>query len=245
MRTCTKCSEEKPQDEFYKNKSKKSGYETSCKTCARARVKKYADDNRDDVREKQRAYHRDNADHVRALASEWRGRNREKLRKRQREWRLQNLDYEREYREENREHLAAWASEYKREYYANNRDEILAKQNKAYKDRTPAQREAAAARQSAYRLANMHVEWESYYRQRALDYGHQPIVKSFTKEELITKYGDACYHCAGPFQELDHHPVPVAHGGPHTLENAKPSCVTCNRSARIRRLSKTDIGETA
>lgn len=228
MKTCTKCGEEKPLDEYYKHKSKPSGYETACKACTRARTKKYADANRDAVREKKRAHYRDNGDHVRALASEWRSRNREKLRERQREWRVQNPNYEREYREGN-EQYAAWVAAYNKERYANNRDEILAKQREAYAAQTPEQREAYHARSRAYRLANMHVQWESHYRLRAKKYGHQPSVTSFTREQLIERHGDECVHCGGPFEQLDHYPTPVANGGEHSLENCVPSCAPCNK----------------
>lgn len=115
---------------------------------------------------------------------------------------------------------------YNAEYYIANRDHALA---------------VAAVR----RAAIPHAKWEGMYRHRARKYGLVPVVESFTTHELVARWGDECFHCKGEWSELDHHPVPVAHGGPHTLENAKPSCVTCNRSARIRRLSKTDIGETA
>ena len=38
VKTCTKCGEEKPLDEFYKHKSYKDGHQTSCKPCFSAQV---------------------------------------------------------------------------------------------------------------------------------------------------------------------------------------------------------------
>lgn len=35
MKTCTKCGEEKPYSEYYKNAQKKGGYYNSCKICYR------------------------------------------------------------------------------------------------------------------------------------------------------------------------------------------------------------------
>ena len=49
---------------------------------------------------------------------------------------------------------------------------------------------------------------------------------------MIEEYGDQCWHCGGPFEELDHHPVPVYLGGAHKLSNVKPSCAGCNDRGR-------------
>jgi hypothetical protein len=38
-RTCSICSERKPSIDFYKDKSKISGYRTDCKECSKAREK--------------------------------------------------------------------------------------------------------------------------------------------------------------------------------------------------------------
>lgn len=79
-----------------------------------------------------------------------------------------------------------------------------------------------------YYRENPHVHWESSYKRRALRHGHVPYVESFTSDELIARYGDKCFHCGGPFEQLDHYPVPVADNGVHTLDNCKPSCTDCN-----------------
>lgn len=93
-----------------------------------------------------------------------------------------------------------------------------------------ANREAIAQRGRVRRQANPHIGWESIYRQRARQYGFTPVVVSFTRDDLITHYGDACWYChTGAFSELDHH-VPVAAGGHHTLNNCRPSCTPCNRA---------------
>lgn len=78
------------------------------------------------------------------------------------------------------------------------------------------------------RKASPHVAWEEGYKRRAVEYGFEPVIESFTRDELIAKYGDQCYHCGGSFEELDHL-RPVRFGGHHTLENCVPSCQPCNR----------------
>ncbi|WP_193043168.1 HNH endonuclease [Mycolicibacterium baixiangningiae] len=90
-------------------------------------------------------------------------------------------------------------------------------------------RETRAKYHRAYPAANPHIGWESMYRQRARQSGFEPVIETFTRADVIARYGDACAHCGGPFDELDHYPVPVRHRGPHTLENVRPSCTPCSR----------------
>lgn len=122
-------------------------------------------------------------------------------------------DWQKVYYADNREHFTEYSSkrraanpEYSRNWYAANPDY---------------QREYAAA--------NPHVRWEVNYRKRTKRYGFEPVVESFTKEQLIARWGSDCWHCGGPFEELDHYEVPVSMGGPHTLESCRPSCKPCNR----------------
>lgn len=82
-----------------------------------------------------------------------------------------------------------------------------------------------------YQQANPHIGWESGYRRRARHYGHDIIIETFTREQLIDRYGDQCWHCGGEWTELDHWPVPVSRGGHHTLDNCKPSCASCNQQS--------------
>ena len=82
-----------------------------------------------------------------------------------------------------------------------------------------------------YRQANPHIGWEHTYRSRARHFGHDPIVETFTREQLIDRYGDQCFHCGGEFEELDHYPIPISRGGHHTIDNCKPSCKPCNQKS--------------
>jgi len=102
-------------------------------------------------------------------------------------------------------------------------------------------READAARYRAsrgkklawqrdYYYANIHVQWKNGYMKRARRYGLNPVTESFSRDDLIARWGDTCWHCGGPFEELDHYPLAVALGGAHTLDNCRPSCLRCNRA---------------
>lgn len=108
-----------------------------------------------------------------------------------------------------------------------------------------ANRDRLDARSRAYHEENPHVRWLSRYIVRCRRYGITPAVVPFTGVDLIARYGDACFHCGGPFEELDHHPVPVAHGGEHSLDNCVPSCAACNRRTGVAiRANRTSIPRT-
>lgn len=111
-----------------------------------------------------------------------------------------------------------------RKWYSENKDRHAA-QGKAYYQ---ANREHEAARQADYYQANPHVHWEARYRRRAKKYGFEVVIESFTRDELIARWGDACWHCGGLFEQLDHLTA-VVHGGHHTIENCRPSCAACNQ----------------
>ena len=149
MKTCTKCGESKPLDEFHRDKARRDGREPRCKTCRRAQASEYYA--RADVKAR------------------------------------------------------------KSEYYSQNRDAIL-------------------ARKAEYWQANPHLRWEYDYRHRARAYGFDPRVVSFTREELIERWGTRCFHCGSEDgTTLDHYPTPISRGGAHSLENCRPSCMNCQQ----------------
>lgn len=121
---------------------------------------------------------------------------------------------------------------YARAYQSANRDRVNAYNQKCY----AANRGKRKARNREYRSANPHTAWESNYRMRARKFGVEPVIESFTRADLVAAYGDACAHCGGPFEHLDHYPVAVALGGAHSLDNCRPSCAACNtkQSGAIR-----------
>ena len=49
MKTCSKCKEQKPLDEFYRNRRTKDGKASWCKECHRARSREYGRTHREEV----------------------------------------------------------------------------------------------------------------------------------------------------------------------------------------------------
>lgn len=89
-----------------------------------------------------------------------------------------------------------------------------------------------------WRAAHPEGVWVQTYMQRVRQYHLPAVVEDFTKADVIERYGDSCAYCGDEFQELDHY-VAVRLGGPHTLDNVRPSCVSCNRSkAATERLDR-------
>jgi len=94
QRRCKSCGNELPliSEFWHKDKTAKYGFTYSCKECAKARARKYGQDNRDDVLEKHRLYYREhieerhqyiaeNAEYIAAWKREWRAANPDKVKK--------------------------------------------------------------------------------------------------------------------------------------------------------------------
>ena len=67
MKTCTKCGEQKPLTEFYKDIEKKDGLQSNCKSCRAA----YYAANKDRKAAQQAEYYAANKDHIAARQAEY------------------------------------------------------------------------------------------------------------------------------------------------------------------------------
>lgn len=76
MKTCTKCGETKPLDDFYRNRGKADGRDSWCRECAKERRRRYYEENRDKERESQRRYREENRDKLRECDLRYREENR-------------------------------------------------------------------------------------------------------------------------------------------------------------------------
>ena len=79
MKTCTKCGEEKPLDEYHKKKSGKYGRNSQCKACVSAYTAQWRDANRDHIaasnaanRDRRAEWYAANRDRALRLGAEWR-----------------------------------------------------------------------------------------------------------------------------------------------------------------------------
>lgn len=125
------------------------------------------------------------------------------------------------------------ALNYRKRYYAENRDKQT-REAAARHARNMADPEFAERRRqktAKNQAANPHWGWAKSYRWRARQLGLTAIVEQFTKADVSERYGGACFYCGGMFEQIDHF-IPVAAGGPHSLENVRPCCARCNTSKR-------------
>ena len=67
MKVCSSCKQEKPLEDFYKDKSSKDGFTFTCKECSRERALKHHYSNREDRLDKMKTY-----------AKDWRKNNKDK-----------------------------------------------------------------------------------------------------------------------------------------------------------------------
>lgn len=64
MKRCTKCLEDKPRSEFYKNNSAKDGLRPQCKSCTQSHNKRYYLENKGEMNEYSKRYYLKNKDRI-------------------------------------------------------------------------------------------------------------------------------------------------------------------------------------
>lgn len=103
-RVCRKCGQEKPLEEFAKNKGCVLGRTHTCKQCEAERYRKWRAANSEKRWEYNRKWRAANPEKIREIHHKWREANTEKERQRYRKWYAANteklLEMKRKYREE-------------------------------------------------------------------------------------------------------------------------------------------------
>jgi hypothetical protein len=120
-KTCTKCGETKPLDQYSAHKKAKDGYNWWCKSCMRLNAKAYAARNKDRVAATAKGYREANKEKIDARVKAWHQSNAERRREHRRKWRDANLEKARAIEKASYEKNRDARLEAKREYAANNR----------------------------------------------------------------------------------------------------------------------------
>lgn len=117
MKTCSKCKERKPLDDFSKRARATDGLASWCKRCFR----EYRDNTKEQRKEKQKQYYQKKRSLFLRKAKEYRIENKEAISVKQKEYVRENKErldiYHAEYREANRERINRKSVEYARERY--------------------------------------------------------------------------------------------------------------------------------
>lgn len=107
MKICTKCKAEKTKTEFSKNKSKKDGLQSYCKSC----WLDYRVENLESIKENSREYYKENYESIRAKQKIYNSVNADSISAQHREYRIENAgrisEYFRKHRAENPSRISA------------------------------------------------------------------------------------------------------------------------------------------
>ena len=91
-RVCRKCGQEKPLEEFAKNKGCELGRTHTCKRCEAERYRKWRAANSEKRREYNRKWRAANPEKIREIRHKWREANTEKERQSYRKWYAANTE---------------------------------------------------------------------------------------------------------------------------------------------------------
>ena len=113
MKTCCRCKEIKDYDNFKKNRSRKDGYASNCRSCDKIDYEK----NKEKNSERFKKWRENNIEKINERKKNYRKNNIEKVREQERNLYYKRIDYYIKYREDNKEHYKKWRDENKDKKY--------------------------------------------------------------------------------------------------------------------------------
>ena len=124
-------------------------------------------------------------------------------------------------------------------YYLKNKVEIIEKVKQYSLENKNKITKRANLYQKAHRISTrLHkIKWarknkdkQRQYKLRRRAKEKSVLFEIFSRQDIISKYGNRCFYCLqGKFEHMDHY-IPISKSGPHTLENISPACAFCNMS---------------
>lgn len=205
MKTCSKCGDSKPFDQFSKDRRSKDGCQPKCKSCNRA----YYLANRERIARRDGAYRKANRQKIAQRNRSYYEANRERIAEQKRDYYRANVtehvERVRAYRKAN---PYRWA-EYQRVYREANLEKVNERVRK-------------------WRQANLHKGRESEHRRRARKACAVP-----QRWQVHDVLPFCCYWCGanlrayGVTSHLDH-VMPISLGGPAVPSNEVMTCQACN-----------------
>lgn len=214
MKTCSKCGQTKPVDEFNRDKNRKDGRYPHCRECHRAdnRARYAADPSKKLAQNAE--WQRENRDKVAVIYKRWADKNTDRLNEYNRQWRA----------------ATGKGREYAMQDYWKNREARMAA-NRAWQKANP---DIVAAISAKWRAEN--PEQKAAYsrnykaRKKAAEGTH-------TGEDIADLYAEQdgrCFYCSvdlGTTYHVDHY-IPLSKGGRNDKGNLRLACQSCNLSKK-------------
>lgn len=214
MKTCTKCHQEKPRAEFYRDSQKSDGLSSHCAECKRTYTREWKASDP----ERARRLENESAAMRRAADPEaYRRAERERFARRKAAdpdaIRAHRRHAARRYRARHPERVR---EAYQRWYESGGREHQARALMRRYRsDPTPF-------------LARQH-------QRRALQNGAPGKCGAIELKARWDYYGGLCYLCGNPANSIDH-VIPLTGGGSNWPANLRPACRSCNSAKGARPL---------
>lgn len=116
MKTCTRCFEEKPLEQYHNQKAQKDGKQPHCRTCQSISAAKYRAENKEKIAADKRAYYERNKDVVSEKGKAYRDANIERLRAQKAAYAAANKDKRKAYVAANAEKIAEKERAYRQKH---------------------------------------------------------------------------------------------------------------------------------
>jgi len=186
---CTKCGENKSLMEYYKDKSKRLGVQSYCKTCSRMLKKAYHNTTKDAHGKKRKAYYAENKERILEKNRKSYAKNKERIAERRKA-----------YYAENKEHIKAKG----KAYYVENKERIIERINKYGRERWE--------RDPVYRMRKnvsrqvQHALFREHGSKRgASTFDHLPYTPEQLKEHLQAQFdAHMTWDNYGSYWHIDH-----------------------------------------
>lgn len=221
-KTCNKCKQTLPLENFGKHSYTSDRLRAWCKVCNYQASKKYRENNREKVRETQRKWAAKNKDKKAAWDKAYYEKNKDARSAYYKKWREENLDhtkaYSKKYREENKERKAITD----RNWSQANKDKVNANARR-YRQRHPEKQNEIHRN---YNKKNPEL-WRTIAqnrRARKLENG----ISLVTAKDIRAILSNPCFYCGSKDRLTLDHIVPISRGGRHSIGNLLSACRSCN-----------------
>lgn len=210
-KVCTKCGETKPAttEYFHRNRSRRDGLESRCKTCCIEKSAAYRETNQESIREQSRNYYRKNRGKEKERNKLYQKNNRDALNQRMREYRKRNPEASRSTAKRSRAKNSEKVSERNRQWRLANQEYVKLK-NKTYSQANRERLNKQEIERREKKLDEINARRRDVYKQRGAS-ARVPFAKrrarkrslpdNYTTQDwqnCLDYFGNCCAVCGRP-----------------------------------------------